>query len=76
LQSSLNFKKFNLIVNLLKFYYILKNIIKTFGTNSPFFLFLFYQGHDMAKILKLWGDEILADMPSCLEGEDHGINTA
>jgi hypothetical protein len=22
----------------------------------------------------LWSDEILADMPSCLGGEDHGIN--
>ena len=26
-------------------------------------------------LLKLWGDEILADMPSRLEGEDNGIKT-
>jgi hypothetical protein len=28
------------------------------------------------KFLILWGDEILADMPPCLGGEDNGINIA
>jgi hypothetical protein len=26
------------------------------------------------KLLILWGDEILANIPSCLEGGDNGIN--
>ena len=33
-----------------------------------------YQAPD--KDIKLWGDEILADMPPCLGGEDNRINVA
>ncbi len=37
-------------------------------------LYLCYQAID--KDQKLWGDEILADMPPCLGGEDNRINVA
>jgi len=40
----------------------------------PIVLSLFYHSND--KDLKLWGDEILADMPPCLGGEDNRINVA
>jgi hypothetical protein len=34
------------------------------------------QNNSNEKFLILWGDEILAYMPPCLGGGDHGINIA